>query len=99
VSHSKTVIYNRLRMYDLKTIFYSPNYKNAIAPYSKTVLQNHLRWHVVNTMFSSSELINELLKIRLISHKNISSNHIFCYESFIPKQSIDTFKPLVYYSK
>ena len=55
-THSKTVIYNRLRMYDVKTNFCSPNYKIATVPYFKSVLQNRRRWHVVNTLFSSSTL-------------------------------------------
>ena len=54
MSHSKTVIYNRLRMYDVKTNFCFPNYKISTAPYSKMVLQNCRRWHVVKAMFSSS---------------------------------------------
>jgi len=54
-THSKTVIYNHLRMYDVKKIFCSPIYKIATAPYSKSVLENRRRWRIVYTSFCSSE--------------------------------------------
>ena len=34
--HSKTVLCNRLRMYDVKKIFYFSNYKIVTTSYSKT---------------------------------------------------------------
>ena len=53
-THSKTVIYNHLRMYDVKTNFCFLIYKIATAPYSKSVLENRRKWRVVNSSFCSS---------------------------------------------
>ena len=52
--HSKTVVYNRLRMCNVKYKSYSIYYKIATAPYSKTVIDNCLRTHVVENRFCSS---------------------------------------------
>ena len=53
-THSKTVIYNRFRMYNVKTNFCSPIYKIATTPYSNWVLNNRRRWRVVNRSLCSS---------------------------------------------
>jgi len=52
--HSKTVVYNRLRMCDVKYKSYFIYYKIATALYSKTVIDNRLRTHVVKNPFCSS---------------------------------------------
>lgn len=52
--HSKTILYNSLRMCDVKNIFYSPNYKIGTTSYSKTFLKNHLRVRIINKRFCSS---------------------------------------------
>ena len=52
--HSKTVVYNRLRMCDVKYKSYFIYYKISTTLYSKTVIDNRLRTRVVKNPFCSS---------------------------------------------
>ena len=79
-THSKTVIYNHLRMYDVKTNFCFLIYKIATAPYSKSVLENCRSWRVVNSSFCSSVFVNSR---KFDIHSSLySSRHSFCHRSF-----------------
>ena len=54
--HSKTVVYNHLRMYDVKDKNFLFYYKIITASYFKTVLNNRLRTRVLKNNFCSSEV-------------------------------------------
>ena len=74
-THSKTVIYNRLRMYDVKTNFSSLIYKIATAQYFKSVLENRRKCRVVNTSFCSSDIEDKLHSF-VFRHFTFSPNNV-----------------------